>query len=211
MAQDVLIVNRNGGGVGTEVNKCASRTLFCISEHSVGECQRSKIHLCDCNASHIETFVQAAVELISPQNVEEVSLKARALDAHRVELKLVVNLILLCRSIKYFLVLITHVAIGVHQFVHHHLCDDGLSGKCLDDVVLHTSNRLSAHSHIHMRYFLLQCGGEFLHNVCDALCRLVDVINHTLVNERRGVFLHQGKNSDATVEILLSRDAGHLR
>ena len=210
VAQHVFEIDRDGGGVGTQVDEHASRALLGIGEHAVGQRQRCQIHVGDGYAGQVEALVEIAVEQLSPEDVQEVALQSGALNAHGVHLVLVVYLVFLRGSIQDFLVLVAHVAVAVHQFVHHFLRDDGVFGKVLHNVVPYTANRLSADTHIDIGYLRLERVGEFLHNVGNALCGFVDVVNHTFADEAARFFRDHCQHGDTAVEVLLSCNTCHL-
>ena len=159
MTQHILEIDRNSSGIGTEVNKHAAGALLGIGKYRVGECQRSEIHLSNGDIGQVKALVEIAVEHLAPENVQEVSFQAAALDAHGIHLILVVHLVFLCGGIKNLLVLVTHIAVTVHQFVDHFLCNDGVFGEIFHNIVFHTANALSSHTDIDVYDFRLQCSG----------------------------------------------------
>ena len=165
MAQHVLIVDAYRGGVGTYIYQCASRTALSICQYAVGQCQWSQVHLCNGYTSHIETLVQFLIKLLPPQDIQEVTLQTRTLDTYGIHLVLIVNLIFLCGGIEDFLILITHIAVSVHQFVNHLLGNDSVGRQVLYNNILYTTDRLSSNTYIYMCDVGLQDGGELLHNV----------------------------------------------
>ena len=92
----------------------------------VGQCQRCKIHLGNGDVGILETSIDVVVESLAPQDIQEDALEVRTLYANRIQLVLAVYLVFLGDGIKDFLVRIGHVAVDVHQFVDHLLCDDGV-------------------------------------------------------------------------------------
>ena len=160
---------------------------------------------------NVETLVQVAVEKLPPENIQEVALEAGALNAHRIKLILRVDLVFLRGSIEYFLVLISHVAVGVHELVDHLLLDNRIGGQVFDNDIFHAEDGLSAHSNVYMRDFCLQGTGKFLYNIRQALSGLVDIVHNALADERRRILLNNSQYLDAAVHILLSGDTGHLR
>ena len=210
VAQDVLAIDRDGGGVVADVDEGAARAFLCLGQHAFGQGEWRQIHLGHADAGHVKALVEVAVEGLAPQDVEEVPLQVGGLYAHGVELILRVNLVLLHGGVEYLLVLIAHVAVGVHQLNDHLLSDAGLGGQVFGDDVAHTSDGLPAHADIDLRDLRLELVLQFLDDVSQALGRLVDVIHIAFTDEGCRVLLHHGEHGDAAVEVLLSRDAGHL-
>ena len=66
MAEYIAIVHRNGGGIGSEIHQHAAGAFLCLGEHGIGHRERRQIHLGYCNAGIVETFVQTAVERLTP-------------------------------------------------------------------------------------------------------------------------------------------------
>ena len=210
MTQDILRIDGYGSGVGTDIYQCTSRTLLCLREYAVSQCQRSEIHLCHTDASRLETHVQVLIEGLTLQNVQEVALQVVRLYAHRIELELGTHLILLYSRIENLLILIGHVTIGIHQFDDHVLSDDSLAGQILGNHILDTPYRLSANTYIDLSDFRFELSLQFLDDAGQALSGLVDIVDHTLSDERGRILLHDGQYIDTSVKILLSGDTGHL-
>ena len=156
MAQDILAIDGDGRGIGSEVDQGTARTLLSLREYAVGQCQRCQVHLRHADACHLETSVEVAVEGLPFEDVQEITLQTGGLDAHRVDLVLGVDLVFLDGCIEDLLILIFHVAVGVHEFDHHVLGDDGLCRQVLTDHIPDTANRLSAYTDIHLGDFRLQ-------------------------------------------------------
>ena len=211
MAQDVLEVDRDGGGVGTQVDEHAASAFLCLGEHAVGHCQRSQVHLGNGDASLVEALVQVAIERLAPENVEEIAFKARALNAYGVNLVLLVHLVFLCGGIQDFLLGVGHVAISIHQLVDHFRRDNRLLGHLLDNDVLHAADALTAYAYIDMGNLGFQRRLQLLHDVGQTHHGLVNVVDYTLAYARGGIFLNDSEDGNAAVEVLFSCNSGYLR
>ena len=148
MTEDILVIDTDCGSISTQVNKGATRSFLSIGQHTVGQGQRSEIHLGNGYTSQIEALIQIAVEHLAPQDIEEVTFQSGTLNTHGIQLVLVVHLILLGGCIQNLLILIAHVTVCIHQLIHHLLCDDGVGSKILDDDVFDASYRLTSDTHI---------------------------------------------------------------
>ena len=182
VAQNVLVIDADGGCVGSEIDEHAARAFFRLGEHAVGHREGCEIHFGDGDACLLETFVEIAVELLPPENVEEISLEARTLDAHWVELILLIDLVFLCGSVENLLFGIRRVAVLVHQFVDHLWCDNRQAAHLPENHVLDAANALSTHAHIDLCDFRLERRFQFLDDVGHTHHGLVDVIDHALAN-----------------------------
>ena len=212
VAQDVLGIDRDGSSVGTDVDQCAARTLFSLGEHAVGQRQGSEVELGHADACILEALVQLLEESLALEYVQVVTLQLCTLYAHGVELQLRVDAVFLDGSVEYFLVGVNLAAVGVLQFVDHGSCNGASLGQVLDDDVAHAADGLSTHTYIYLGNLRLELCLQFPHDVREALRSLVDVVNHSLADDRRGrVFLDDGQHADAAVEILHARDTRHLR
>ena len=89
--------------------------------------------------------------------------------------------------------------------------DNSLCLHFLDDNILHTTDALTTHAHIDLRDLGLQRRLQLLDDVGQTHNGLVNVVDHTLANARRGVFLNDSEDGNAAVEILFSCDTGYLR
>ena len=211
VAQHVLVVDRDGGGVGSEVYEHASSALLGLAEHAVGQCQRSQIHLADGYASLVEAVVEVVVESLSPEDVEEIAFETAGLDAYGVELILVVDLVFLCCGIEDFLLRIRHIAVGIHEFVDHLGRDNGLVAQFLDNHIAHAAYGLASHSHVDVCYLALQLVFQLGYYIGKTLACLIDVIHDSLTDALRSIFLNHGQHGDAAVEVLASGNARNLR
>ncbi len=210
MAEHVLIVYRDGGRVGSEVHEQASGPALGLRKHAVCQRQRCQVHLGYLDSCLIEASVEVLVERLPPEYVEEVALQLRALYADGIDLQLRVDLVLECDGVEYFLVGIVHVAVGVHQLVHHLLCDYGLRRQLPDDHILDANDALAAYAHIHLLYLCMQLCLQALLYVYEREHCLVNIVYYASAYIRRGILLHYRKNGDAPIQILLSCYAGDL-
>ena len=176
----------------------------------VGQCQRCKIHLGNRDVGILETSVDVVVESLAPQDIQEDALEVRTLYANRIQLVLAVYLVFLGDGIKDFLVWIGHVAVDVHQLVDHFLCDDGVLRQVFHDHVLDAADRTATHTDINLSDILLQYCLQLFDDIGQAKTCLVDIVYHTFPDARRRVFLHCGKNRDASIQVLLSCYTCHL-
>ncbi len=74
MAQNVLRVDADRSGIGTQVDQGTARTALGLGQHAVSQCQRSQIHLGHIDACRLETLVEVLVERLALQDVQEVAL-----------------------------------------------------------------------------------------------------------------------------------------
>ena len=210
VAQDVLVVYRHGGGLGAQVYEHTSAALLRLGEHAVGEHQRCEIHLDDVDAGALEALVAGVVELLAPQYVKEIAFQVLALYACGVKLELVVNLVFLSDGIDNLLFGIIHAAVGVHEFVYHVLAHDGSLFQVFDNHILYAAYRLSSSAYIHACYLGLERVFKFVDDVGQTLYRAVVVIDYSLADACRRVFLRYGEDADAAIKVLLSGHACNL-
>ena len=76
--------------------------------------------------------------------------------------------------------------------------------------VLDTADRLSANTYIYLNNFGLELCLQLLDDVGQTLSGFVNVIDVPLADKRRRVLFHHGEYGDATIEVLLTCDTGHL-
>ena len=86
MAQDVLRIDGDGGGVGTDIDEGTAWAALSLSEYAVGQRQRSEVHLGHIDACRLETLVEVLIECLPLEDIQEVTFQMGGLDAHRVEL-----------------------------------------------------------------------------------------------------------------------------
>ena len=192
MAQNVLEIDADRGRVGTQVHQRTARAALGLGEHAVGKGQRGEVHLDDIDIGRLEALVQVLVERLALQDVQEVAFNVAALHTDGVELQLRIDLVLLHGGIENLLVGVSHAAVVVHQLDDHALCDLRLVGQVFGDHVAHGTDRLAAHTDIHLCDLGLQLLLKLVDDVAQTLGGLVDVIDHTLADERRRVFLDVG-------------------
>ena len=84
MAKDVLVVDAYRRSVSTEVDEHAASTLLGLCQHTISHGQRCQIHLCNGDASLIETLVEVTIERLPPEDVQEIAFETRTLNAHGV-------------------------------------------------------------------------------------------------------------------------------
>ena len=77
------------------------------------------------------------------------------LDAHGIVLILRVDLIFLCYGVLYLVFGVGHVAVVVHQLVHHILRYDGVDGQILYYGVVDAMYALSAYAYVYLCYVSL--------------------------------------------------------
>ena len=182
MAENVLVVDGNRCRVGSEVDEYASATLLGFAEHAVGKCQWGEIQLSNGNACLVEAGVEVVVELLAPQNVQEVALKTGSLYAYRVDLELLVDLVFLCGCVEDLLVRVAHAAVGVHQFVDHLAGNHRLLREFLYDDVADAADGLSAYSDINLCYLTLKLCLKLVYDVGYALSCLGNVVDDSLAD-----------------------------
>ena len=204
MTKDILIVNRDGGGIGTKVYENASTTLLGIGEDAVGKGYRSQVELCDGYSGLNEARIEVVVELLAPKDIEEVTLKAHSLNAHRINLILLVDLILLDDSVENFLLRITHTPIGIHKFIDNLAGNHSLLGIFLDYDIADTAYGLASNANIHLRYLTLELRLELVYNVSNTLTGLGNVIDDSLADTLSGVLGDHSKDIDTAVKVLPS-------
>jgi hypothetical protein len=66
------------------------------------------------------------------------------------------------------------------------------------------------YTHIHLGDLCLELILQFLDDTGKALSGLVNVVDHSLADERGRGLLDDGEYIDTPVEVLLSRDTGHF-
>ena len=184
MAQDVLRIDGDGGRVGTQVDEHAARTALGLGQYGVGQSQRCVEHLGNMDASHLEAAVPVLVEGLTLQDVQVVALQTGALYADRVLLILRVDLVFLYGGVDNLLVRIVGVAVGIDQFVNHGVGHDSTCRQILRNHIAHATNRLSANANVHLLDLCLQLSFQFPDDALQALGCLVDVVNHSLADER---------------------------
>ena len=156
MAQDVFAINGNRRGVRTDVDQGTAGTFLCLCQHGVGQGQRCQIHLCNVDTSDFKTLVEVAVKRFSFQDIKEVSLQVGSLNSYRIELVLRVDLVFLNGSIKDFLILIFHVAVGVHELNDHVLCDTCVRRQIFGNNISDTADGLSANANVYLENLCLE-------------------------------------------------------
>ena len=210
MAKNVFGIDRYGCRISPKIDQCTARALLCFCQYAVGQSQRSKVHLCHIDAGGLEALVQFLVESLALQNIEEVAFQTCSLDANGVDLKLRTHLVFLYGSIENLLIRIGHVTVGIHQFNHHILCDNGLVGEILANDIPDAADGLSANADIHLRDFSLELYFQLLDNAGEALCGLVNVIDHTLADKSGRLLFYYGQYLNTAVEVLLARDTSNF-
>ena len=211
MAQDVLGIDGYRRRISTEIDQCTARALLCFCQHAVGQSQRGQVHLSDIDIGRLEALVQVLIECLAFQNIEEVAFQTCRLDAYGVDLELRAHLVFLYGSVENLLIWVGHVTVGVHQFDDHILCDNALVGEILANDVPDAADGLSANADIHLSDFSLELCFQLLDDAGEALCGLVDVIDHTLTDKSGRLLLYYGEYLDTAVEILLARDTSYFR
>ena len=199
MAQDTLVVNGYGSGVGTQVNEHTSGSLLRVGQYAVCHSQWCEIHLRNRDICILEAGIDIVIEVLAPKDIQEDTFQMAALYAYRVNLVLVVYLVFLCCSVKNFLVWISHVAVDVHQLINHILRDDRCAWQIFHDDVLEASDRSASYTHVNLGNILFEEVLQLLDDASEALACFVDVIDNTLSDTRRRVFLDGSQHGDAAV------------
>ena len=210
MAKDIFGIDRYGRRISPKIDQCTARALLCFCQYAVGQSQRGKVHLCHIDAGGLKALVQVLVESLALQDIEKVAFQACSLDANGVDLELGTHLIFLYGSIENFLIRIGHVTVGVHQFNHHILCDNALVGEIFANDIPDTADGLSANADIHLSDFSLELCFQLLDNAGEALCGLVNVIDHPLTDKSGRFLFYYGKYLNTAVEVLLARDTSNF-
>ena len=211
MSDNVLIVDTDGRGVGSQVDEDASATFLSIRQHAVGHDEWREEHVKDCDVGLVEAFLQAHEVVALLQDVEEVALDALALYAYRVVGVLVVNLVFLCDSVEDLLVGILHAAVGVHELVDHLKGDLSIVGERLDVGVSDALDRLTANTDIDVSDTRLECRLQFLYDIGQGLYSLLYIVDHTLPDACCCILLCQSEDADTAIFVFSSRNAGYLR
>ena len=178
MTQNVAAVDSHGGCLGTEVYEHTASAALSVGEHVVGKHHGREVHLCYMNVGVLKTFLEVAVKLCAPQDVEEVALQTVTLYANRVYLILRIYLIFLYRRIQDLLLGVGHSAVRVEHAVYHILGYDRALRHLPDDGVLDAAQALAAYAHIHLRDLCLEHVLELLHQVGKCYCGLLKVVDH---------------------------------
>ena len=199
MAQDTLVVNGYGSGISTQVNEHTSGSLLRVGQYAVCHSQWCEIHLCNRDICILEAGIDIIVEVLAPKDIQEDTLQMAALYAYRVNLVLVVYLVFLCCSVKNFLIWISHVAVDVHQLINHILRDDRCAWQIFHDDVLEASDRSASNTHVNLSNILFEEVLQLLDDASEALACFIDVIDNTLSDTRRRVFLDGSQHGDAAV------------
>ena len=189
VAQDVLIIDGDGRRVGTHIDQRTTGALLRLGQHAVRQSQRSEVQFCDVDIGSLETLVQVLIERLALQDIEEIALNARALDANRVNLILRIDLILLNGSVQNLLVGIGHAAVVIHEFHDHVLSDEGFAGQVLSNDIADRANRLTTYTNIHLSDGGLQLFLQLRDDTGQTLGGLVNVIDYTFTDKQGRVLL----------------------
>ena len=99
--ENVVFINRNSGGISSEVDECAARTAFALGQHGIG-CYQWRDQL----VGNIDLCLLEAVFQILPygragDDIEETSFDVASYQSHRVGLQIIADFVFLRRYVQY--------------------------------------------------------------------------------------------------------------
>ena len=210
MAQEVVLVDGDGGRFCAHVYKDAARAALRLREHRVGKCLHGDGEVGNGHVRAVEAVADFFLDRRVCHDVEVASLDALREHAHGFVLQLRAELELLRYGFE-------NVAVGrcagtvlVADGINHLLRHLHFRAEVAHNGVSHGVHAHAADAHIDAADVLLEFLLQALLDVEDALRHLVDVVDAPLANKGCGRLLRQCQHLDAAVGFFFSGDGRHF-
>ena len=184
VAQDIVLVDAQGSGLGTYIHQCATQTTLTLRKYGISQCLGSQQYLGHFYMSLLQRQFQVLLHHLLGNDVEEVGSYLFSCHSYRIRHQTIVNLVFLWLNIQdvEFIIRVCQVLVADRE--HQVFRDFFLTRNCTAHLILYGAQRPAPNANI---YFgdsrITKLGFQLYNNVTECSRGFVDIEYHTFMHK----------------------------